>query len=263
MKLLTTALVLAISASTFASSLPSISSDCATKVRRVGYCLETESGVKVKVNATNSVYDPSSIFTSSTKSSVEVFLYAEIKDASEKFDGFEDSIEDGIQELVDLYTDHPKWPNYSDKSGKNVMKFHHSFDLPEVSYADAIDGIALPHFANYTVFDTPLGDEKTTEVAYNFYIQPWSGADISLKFETIFNKFTGIPGYGTLKAPVGLKYKTGTLHVAYDEDEDTLKLYSITHVIPSVNLILSLAEAHVAKGIEAIFVGMLSEYIKK
>lgn len=174
-------------------------------------------------------------------------------------------------EIYDLFADFEAWGDYTSwvedygsistdkkakKSAKKALEDHNVTMLSSV-VADSIeleDGVeALVHEVTYfTAGPWPFTTNKIVERALYYEIPAYEGALISMKM--ILD-----PSYADqLK---GLKYKTGILHIGYDEEEDAYMLYFKLEVVPEIDLLPSIAAPYVGKAFISVFEGMFADYL--
>ncbi|MBF0313206.1 MAG: hypothetical protein HQK50_10330 [Oligoflexia bacterium] len=176
---------------------------------------------------------------------IEVTIHAEI-DASE----FATS-----QDIINRYFDFDHWFEYLD--GKDAVRLVTSTALPTTVEADGREYIW--HFSHYyTKAPFPLWSMQIKEVSYYRKIVPNPYADAQVAWEFDLKKGRiQIPSLGEdFTDSWGLKYKYGQLFARFDQEKQKYYVLAVTRVIPSIDLLPSVAAPYIEASMLAIFQGV-------
>lgn len=160
-----------------------------------------------------------------------------------------DSIEfRDYHEIIDQFNDFEKWPKFTENS--NNVGFTHSVRLPQIIDEDG--RVIKRHEAHYWI--------KGPRII---------GGKVNIKEIVHYKEIEAIPGSLTTwtfrhdenYAMKGLKHKTGTLAITYDDDEEAFTVFLIMDAIPEINILPKLAAPYVEAGVVDTFKGMFGLFL--
>ena len=166
---------------------------------------------------------------------IRINFFAEI-------DGFEF---DSFNDLVGRFINFDAWPEYTKNSENIKMSF--SKRLPSI--VDENGEVIHRHEAHYTMKGPRIIGGKVNVRELALYKQIPLVEDAVASWALKHDK-----GY----EHVGIKHKTGVLHLTYDEDSDTYKVYIVLDVIPEINILPKVAAPYTEAGLVDTFKGMFN-----
>ncbi len=234
---------------TAAKALPAIPDGCADQIAGNGlYCsAKTIDGSKVNVTFIAVVNQDTYTSKPSTDGSV---------------------VKTPVENLLALYTDFAKWPDYVKASPEAVIEFKAntgSQKLPDLvqksNDASVPDTVILRQTYDYNmkVQGIPLLKQAVSGITYNTIVKPYDSALASLEFAAQTAAVQDYP-----QGPKGMKSQVGSLHVATcaadicDASTQYMIVYN-TVIEPQISFAMSIAADTVTAGIEDLLVGMLDE----
>lgn len=159
-------------------------------------------------------------------------------------------------DIRELYLDFDKWGEYLKDS--EVIKMIKTIALPSIE----INGKTIyRHYVHYTArAPFPLITQKVRMVAHyqDLDPSPYQDAELSVRFDAITDKDHQIDGEEPLKGAEGLKFQTGDLFVKHDKENNQFLIYSVTKVVPGIDLLPSIAAPYVEDSVVALLKGILS-----
>lgn len=165
-----------------------------------------------------------------------------------------------VDDLLNRYLSFSSWPAFSESTGTDDLLFTKSVRMPTIT----VNGAKVyRHYYDYKL-KSPIGYQKVRGVTFNSKVTPYPGALASVEFTAQNSGPQAVPaGEKALNGSEGVQFQTGSVH-ALDCDSrfdfcgsDQYLLMYETKVQPDIDLLPKVAAGSIAKGIEALLVGML------